>query len=131
MISSSVTRLTLVLILLSVILSAGAQLLLKAGVSAPDVQRAAASNSAVAFVTAVLTQPLVWCGLVAFGSSAVTWILVLSRAPVSFAYPFVALGLVLTVLFGSLLFGEAMNPAKLSGIALIVTGVLVIAGGVA
>ena len=43
------------------------------------------------------------------------------------AYPCVALGFVFTMLGGHFLFGEIINLARIAGLALIVTGVVVVA----
>ena len=51
---------------------------------------------------------------------------VLSRTEVSLAYPFVGLGFVFTALIGWLLFGDAVGPMLIAGIALIVLGIVVI-----
>lgn len=112
----------------SILLSALAQLLLKLGMSSVPVQRAI-QDPAVSLLQMLITtlfSPFVVAGLVLFAASAGTWLLVLSRMELSTAYPFVALGIVLTAVAGVMLLGETMAPGKLSGIALIVTGVLVL-----
>ena len=120
------TRLTALLIGASVCLSALGQLLLKAGVATPRVQ-AAASGSIPGFLIAVAGSWLVWVGLAVFGVSVLMWLSVLARVPVSTAYPFVALGLILTAGLGYFLFGEAMSTGKIIGILLIAAGVVLVA----
>jgi drug/metabolite transporter (DMT)-like permease len=66
-------------------------------------------------------------GLLTFGLSAATWLLVLAKVPVSQAYPFVALGIVLTAAGGFLFMGETLSPWRLAGIAAIAVGVVVVA----
>lgn len=56
------------------------------------------------------------------------WIVVLSRLPVSVAYPLLSLGYVVTALFGYLLFGEQLGWAKIAGILIIIFGVFVLTG---
>jgi multidrug transporter EmrE-like cation transporter len=112
----------------SILLSASAQLLLKLGMSAPAVQRALQdpASGPVQTAAAILFSPLILAGLAAFGASAGTWLLVLARVELSTAYPFVALGIVLTAVAGVFLLGESMGPGKLAGVSLIVLGVLVL-----
>lgn len=121
-------RLTLLLVGTSILLASLAQLMLKIGVSQPRVQAALAGGEASLFHRAAVigTTPQVVLGLALFVASAMVWILVLSRIQLSTAYPFTAMGIVLTVLAGTLLLGEAMTPAKLAGLALIVAGLLVL-----
>lgn len=115
------------LILVSVLLSSGSQVLLKLGMSAPDVQIALAhSDRPLRIATSIVSSIPVLVGLASFGLSAVVWLFVLSKIPVSAAYPFVALGIAITVASGSVLFGEAITIAKGVGIVLIITGVLTI-----
>lgn len=122
------TILSLLLILVSVALSALAQLLMKAGMSTPGVQAALGEGAGIlGAVPAVAFSPLVVLGLFTFGLSAVTWLLVLARVPVSQAYPFVALGIVLTAAGGYLFMGETLSPWRLAGIAAIAVGVVVVA----
>jgi multidrug transporter EmrE-like cation transporter len=124
---SNMTRLTALLIGVSVCLSAVGQMLLKAGVGAPRVREAAAAGSIPDFLIAVAGSWLVWVGLVVFGVSVLLWLNVLTRVEVSTAYPFVALGLILTAAMGYLFFGEAMSAGKIVGIALIAAGVVLVA----
>src|SRR5437867_4086679 len=94
------------LILFSVALSSGSQIVLKLGMTSPTVQKAILNGQLVGIVQAVVTSPLVICGLASFSLSAIVWLFVLSRVPVSSAYPFVSLGILVTVLVGWLLLGE-------------------------
>ena len=54
-------------------------------------------------------------GLVIFGVSAVVWLLVLSRASLSFAYPFASLSYLLIVLVGAVRAARAGPAAALGG----------------
>ena len=119
---------TLILIIISVLLSSAAQILLKTGMSARSVQTAMASRSDLReVVTAIALNPAVVLGLLAFGLSAVVWLLVLARIDVSQAYPCVALGIVITVLAGIVLLGEQIHPMRIVGLLVIVSGVIVMA----
>jgi multidrug transporter EmrE-like cation transporter len=54
--------------------------------------------------------------------------LVLSRVEVSFAYPFLSVGYIVTAVAGYAVFNEQLSLTKIMGIALICLGVILIAG---
>jgi multidrug transporter EmrE-like cation transporter len=122
-------RIELVLfILLSVLLSAGSQILLKFGMSAPAIQAAlGAADVPLRIAMAIASSPPVLLGLTCFGLSAVVWLFVLSKIPLSTAYPFVALGIAITVAAGRMLFGEPITVTKFLGVILIIAGVTTVA----
>jgi multidrug transporter EmrE-like cation transporter len=124
-----VTNLSIVLILVSVCMSAIAQILLKGGMSSVAVQRALSEPGAIGVVFAIATNLTVLAGLVVYFCSALVWLLVLSKVEVSVAYPFVALGFVLTAVLGYLLFEEPLTMYRILGILLVCTGVAVLARG--
>jgi drug/metabolite transporter (DMT)-like permease len=109
-------------ILASVLLAAFAQLTLKAGMD-----RVGGSDGAVALFRGAAMTPLVWLGLVLFGLSALVWLVVLSKTSLSFAYPFASLTYVLIVVFDRFVLHEPVPPARWLGVALIVSGILVVA----
>ena len=117
------------LIFVSVCLSAVAQLLLKAGMSSDAVQRALARDVSFTTFLSVFTNIGVLSGLVIYFGAALVWLIVLSKVEVSVAYPFVALGFVLTALMGHLLLGEVLSLQRISGILLVCAGVAVLACG--
>lgn len=114
------------LILASVSLSALAQLVLKLGMSGAGIQRALAGESLIGSVAAVATDGRVLLGLFLYGVGAVLWLWVLAQTDLSFAYPFVGLGFILTMLFGFAFLGETVGLARLSGTLLIVAGVFLV-----
>jgi multidrug transporter EmrE-like cation transporter len=117
----------LCLILLSVGLSALSQIALKAGMTSPPVRAAIATSGPMNVITAVSQSWPVLAGLLCFGCSALVWLAVLSRVPLSTAYPFVALGIAITTAAGLLLFNEPFSVVKGAGVLLIVLGVIAIA----
>jgi drug/metabolite transporter (DMT)-like permease len=116
-------------ILLSVALAAVAQLTLKHGVNTVT---AAHSNGrpltlSAGSLKALATAPSVWLGLILFGLSAVVWLFALSRASLSFAYPFASLSYVLILIFGRFVLHEQVTPLRVLGVALIVGGIVLVA----
>jgi multidrug transporter EmrE-like cation transporter len=115
----------LAMILCSVGLSAGAQVLFKTGMSAIQT-RSGSDASAFDLILAASTNPGVIAGFVAYGASAVIWLFVLGRTEVSVAYPFVGVGFILTMLAGWLLLGENVTTLRVAGTLLVCLGVAMI-----
>jgi multidrug transporter EmrE-like cation transporter len=114
------------LILLSITLSAIAQVLFKLGMSSAGVKQALEGASPVRAALAVFLSGGVLGGLSLYGIGTVLWLGVLSRTEVSQAYPFVGLGFVFTAIIGWLLFGDALGPIRIAGIALIILGIVAV-----
>ena len=108
------------------LLNAGAQLLLKAGVK-PLGALASTASTLLPTIGRVLTQWPILAGLACYVLSVGVWLVALSRVEVSVAYPMLSLGYVVNALAAWWLFGEALGPARCAGIALILLGVFVVA----
>ena len=114
------------LILTSVLLAALAQLTLKHGMNqVTDASGTASLNSTT--LKSVVTNVYVIGGLAIFGISAVVWLLVLSRASLSFAYPFASLSYLLIVLIDRFLLKESVPPLRWAGVFFIMTGIVLVA----
>lgn len=120
------TPTSMLLIIGSVLLGAGAQVAFKYGMSSAAMQ-SAVQGSLGALLLGIVKSPAILLGLTAYGASAVSWLSALAKVQLSLAYPFVALGIVITVVAGSLAFAESLPPLRLGGIALICLGVLMVA----
>ncbi len=80
------------------------------------------------FLLKVILDPFVFSGLVAAFISALFWMAAMTKADVSFAYPFITAGLtLLTVFLAVILLGESITWAKAVGVLLIISGVIVMA----
>lgn len=117
----------MLLTLLSVSLSAVAQITMKAGLSEPIFSDLLRANNYVYFLQAVLVNPLVIAGLGLYFFGALVWLTVLTRADVSLVYPFVSLGFLLTAGLASLILGEQIGVARLAGILFVSVGVFFVA----
>lgn len=117
---------TLLLILVSVSLSAAAQISFKLGVTSAEAQVSTSSSGVMSLLHALLT-PGVLGGLALYGLGTLLWLSALGRVEVSQAYPFVGLGFILTSLLGYALFGEALGLQRLLGILLVIGGIVVVA----
>lgn len=72
------------------------------------------------------TNGYVLFGLVCYVVSVAVWLLALSRVEVSFAYPMLSVGYIVTAVAAFYLFGEALTPVRIAGIAVIIFGVFLI-----
>jgi len=109
---------SIALALATVLLNAGAQLLL----------RGAAVRGADPFRPATLfTSPLFLLGLVGYGVSVLTWLAVLRKVPLSVAAPCVALVYIVVPVAARLVFADVLNWRMLGGMALVALGVVVVA----
>jgi multidrug transporter EmrE-like cation transporter len=106
---------TYLFIIISVVLGAFAQLSLKYG-----------TMKSVGIVSMYM-NPYVILGLTFYGLSAITWIYSISKVQLSFAYPMVSLGYVIVFTLSYFLFGENLSFMRISGLLIIVVGVIVIA----
>ena len=113
------------LILAGVLLNALAQLTLKQGMRSIGHFSFSIENLMKMALTIGL-NPFVLAGLACYVISVVIWLLVLSRVEVSFAYPLLSVGYIVIALAGWLLFDEAMDLTRWSGIGIICCGVWLI-----
>ena len=118
---------TFSLVLVSVLLSSIAQIVLKGGMSSAAVHSAAAQGLNLRMAIAIASNVKVLCGLLIYFASAAVWLLVLARIAVGFAYPFVGLGFVMTMLLAWLVRGEIPSSAQIVGTLTICLGVTLMA----
>lgn len=83
------------------------------------------ARAAISTVTLFL-RPFIVGGLACYGISTVCWLALLSRTPLSFAYPLLSLGYVAILLMGWLLFKERVTSVRWFGVVLIIYGIITI-----
>ena len=116
---------TWVFALVSILLSALAQLSMKIGMS--RIREGGAAGAELARQIAL--SPHVIGGLAMYGVGAVLWLAVLSRAPLSMAYPLVSLGFVFVSVLAWTVLGESLPLLRVAGIACILLGVAMVGLG--
>ena len=79
------------------------------------------------FMVSLLLNPWFLAGMACYATSIGSWMIVLSKTEVSLAYPLASIGYIVTTIVGYYYLGEDVNIARISGIALICCGILVIA----
>lgn len=113
------------LILLGVLLNAGAQLLLKAGTNQIGHFDFSLAN-VLPIASKIMVNPPILAGLFAYAVSVVVWLLVLSRVQVSFAYPLLSTGFIVNAVAAYYLFGEDLSLIRVVGIFVIILGVYLV-----
>lgn len=113
----------IVLILSSVLLNCLAQLLIKKGmIQVGEISIIQFTDNFIKIVTNIW----LWFAIVSLGLSLLLWVIVLSKVDVSYAYPFTSLGFVFLLILGKLCFNETISLLKITGIIVIIIGVLII-----
>ncbi len=106
-----------VLIFIPIIIASVGQIILKSGM-----------NRVGKFdLIKTFTNPLVLLGLFFYASSAVLWLMVLSKEKLSFVYPLVAASYVLTILLAKFILKEPVPTLRWLGLGIIIVGILVVA----
>lgn len=114
------------LVITGVLLNAAAQLLLKAGVNKVGVIQLR-FDTILSAGWRLAFEPHILAGLACYVISVVVWILALSRVQVSIAYPMLSLGYIVTAIAAWLLMGEPLSAVRITGIAVIIVGVYLVA----
>lgn len=115
----------IILILSSVLLNALAQLLIRKGMLIVGEVHGGAGGLIQA-LPAMVTNLYLWLAMVSYAISIVLWMVVLSKVEVSYAYPFLSVGYVVSAVVGYLLFAENLSITRIAGIVVICIGVILI-----
>jgi drug/metabolite transporter (DMT)-like permease len=120
---------TLALVLACQFLSIAAQTSLKLGMARPMQPLPARWRPADVLASALdlVRRPWLWAGCALYLVGMVVWFRVLTRADLSFAYPFVALSYVGVVLSSQFVLRERVTGQRWLGVALVLGGLLLIA----
>jgi drug/metabolite transporter (DMT)-like permease len=114
--------LQLALLLLFVSIISGGQILFKIASSTLKFQ-----YSIQGAIFCIITNPFLIAGILLYGLSTIVWVIILQTMPLSRAYPFVALSMIIVPAIGILVFKEVFSLSLVIGGTLIVCGLLVIA----
>ena len=72
-------------------------------------------------------NPLLLLGMVIYAGSTFLWLISLSKADLSFAYPFLSLTYFVVLLGGAVLFAEQITATRVIGFVVVVVGLLIVA----
>jgi drug/metabolite transporter (DMT)-like permease len=68
-------------------------------------------------------MPMLYMALALYGAATLLWIWILSRVPLSQAYPWVAVAMAAVPVLASFVFGERVGSSYWLGISLVIAGV--------
>ena len=105
------------LLLFSLTLAAG-QLLFKLGANQGEAARSLAG------ALELLLRPAIFCALILYGGATLLWTYLLTKIPLTVAYPFAALAFVFVPLGARFLLGEPLSLRYGVGMGLILAGIL-------
>lgn len=117
------------LILLSISIAVGGQLLLKIGINRMGISDFSSLSAVGGFFYGIIKNPIVLAGLFLYVMSAAIWLIVLSTVDLSFAYPFIGLTYVLILVVSKFILKEDVNPLRWIGALIITAGVVVLSRG--
>lgn len=112
------------LILISVFLGAMGQVLVKYG--AVNLELNFTIKYLIPSIFNILKNMPVMLGIISYGLSFLLWIKVLSKVELSYAYPMVSLGYVITMMFSYFVFKENISFIRILGVVFIILGVVLV-----
>lgn len=113
----------IILILLSVLLNCVAQLLIRKGML---IEGEVGMQNMLSHIGSMITNVWLWGAMLCYALSIFLWMSVLSKVEVSYAYPFLSVGYVVSAIAGYALFNENLSPVRIAGIIVICIGVILI-----
>ncbi len=113
------------LLLVAICFSVTGELMLKTGMNKVGVLSLQPSQI-VASLWRTFTNPYVLGGFTLVFTGSIFWLAVISRAPLSWAYPLLSISYILGIALSWLLLGESVTLSHFAGAFMIVAGVFVI-----
>ena len=108
----------------ALVANATANILIRAGMAGRRIDLAHPATA----LAAIVTSPLVVAGIILFALNVLSYAYVLSRIPLSLAYPVMtSLGFVIVVGASAMFLGESIDRVQIGGMVLIVAGVIMVA----
>jgi multidrug transporter EmrE-like cation transporter len=117
----------LLLIIISVWLSALAQISLKMGMSGGGVVNALNEGGILQIATSIIQSGWILTGFFLYVVGAILWLFVLARVEVSYAYPFVGIGFIFTMVLGKIFLGDQITVIRITGALVVIIGLAMVA----
>jgi len=111
------------LVLISVVLGAFGQVSMKKGLKNKPIQL---NELASMKLFDTVFEPNVFIGTMLYIVATLIWFVVLSNAELSFVYPLLGLGYIVTVIFARFYLGESIALIRWLGVLLIVAGAVLV-----
>jgi drug/metabolite transporter (DMT)-like permease len=80
----------------------------------------------IGFLMRAFQNPFVVAGFALYGIASLAWLIVVSRVPLSLAYPMIALTYVVVVIMSRVLFHEDVTALRYASLAVICAGVFML-----
>jgi drug/metabolite transporter (DMT)-like permease len=110
----------LLLILVNVLIGVFAQLALKKGMN--NIGYIDVHEIFTKEIFSIVFEKYVLTGLALYGFASLLWLVILSQAELSYAYPLIALSYIFVAIFAKIFFNESLTFFRLLGIFLIISG---------
>jgi len=114
----------LLLIFISVGLGVFGQLSMKKGMN--SIGAIGLKNVFSTEIFSIVSQRFVFLGIVLYVFSSMIWLVILSQEELSFVYPLISVGYIITAILSKFLFNESLTFFRFFGILLICSGVYLI-----
>lgn len=116
---------SLLLLIPAILFSTTGQLFLKTGMTQVG-DFAFTPEGVLAVLPQIIFNPYIWIGFIGFIGGTVFWLGVLSRAPLSLAYPILATSYFVVVIEAWLFLNEQLTWQLLVGVFIIFVGVVIV-----
>lgn len=110
----------------AMLLSTTGELFLKRGMNEVGVLDFTATDTLIPTLIKTVTNPNIWIGFFGFGLGSVFWLSVISRVPLSLAYPMLGLMYVIIVIESWIFLGEGLHPLRVLGALVVGLGVAMV-----
>ena len=115
------------LISFSLLMSCGQILFKKTALSLADEKDPNMVYGVIEGIIKALTNPWLYFALLVYAVATCFWLYILQRIPLSQAYPFTALAMVIVPIFSLIIFGDKLSYSYWMGAILIISGISIIA----
>lgn len=111
------------LVLLSEILAAVGQVLMKRGANMAGVHNLRRVDAHISFLHDVLSKPSLWLGFCAMAASLIVWLIALAQGDLSLVFTLGSMQYILILILAHLFLGEEIDRMKVIGTLLVVLGI--------
>lgn len=115
----------MIYVFISIIIAIAGQILLKTGIS--KIGKIEFSlTMLLPLIIKILTNHFIIIGIICYVIGLFTWILALSKVPISLAYPLLSISYVIIVVISSIFFHEHISLIRWIGVGVIILGVFLL-----
>jgi drug/metabolite transporter (DMT)-like permease len=123
---SKETITALLWLLPAMLFSTTGELFLKRGMNEIGSFDFTAVSAILPTLTKIAMNPFIWIGMIGFVGGSVFWLSVISRVPLSLAYPMLSLSYVIVVVESWIFLNEGLHPLRVIGSLVIIGGVVLV-----